>query len=277
MRARSSISLFASLAGLLVGCPSNSPEPPPATPQVAARSLAVMLAQEAAEDVQRAEPPTLVVPHGDAPTVDGDLSDWPFDAGLTGAFVRPGDGQAAGPSPVRSSAALRYDQSALYVALYVADTDAESPNERDAVDPHIWATASGIELMLQPGDHGDNASYFEVQVDVNEAVWDTRFDDYNRPITGDGAARQYGHQGWDAQLERSVRTGPHGYIVEFALPWSALHEPRAAVPPAPGDVWRANLYSFRDGQRHALAWSPIMGAGNFHRSSRFGRLEFGAP
>jgi hypothetical protein len=49
---------------------------------------------------------------------------------------------------------------------------------------------------------------------------------------------------------------------------------RAPIPPRPGDIWRLNLYSFRDGQRLALGWSPIRGQGNFHRSSRFGRIQF---
>jgi len=40
-------------------------------------------------------------------------------------------------------------------------------------------------------------------------------------------------------------------------------------------TWRLNLYTFRDGQRVSLAWSPVLGQGNFHRSSRFGRLRFG--
>jgi hypothetical protein len=35
-----------------------------------------------------------------------------------------------------------------------------------------------------------------------------------------------------------------------------------------------NLYSFRDGQADAMSWSPLLGQGNFHRSSRFGRLRF---
>ncbi len=47
-----------------------------------------------------------------------------------------------------------------------------------------------------------------------------------------------------------------------------------AIPPKPGDTWRINLYSFRDGQRAALAWSPILGQGNFHRTSRFGKVIF---
>ena len=59
------------------------------------------------------------------------------------------------------------------------------------------------------------------------------------------------------------------------LPWSAITGARVAVPPKAGDVWRANVYSFRDGQHQALAWSPLRRQGNFHKSSRFGRLTFG--
>jgi hypothetical protein len=34
-----------------------------------------------------------------------------------------------------------------------------------------------------------------------------------------------------------------------------------------------NVYAFRDGQRQSLAWSPLRGRGNFHKSERFGRIE----
>jgi hypothetical protein len=210
-------------------------------------------------------------------TIDGRLDDpgW-ARAQATGAFVAPGDGAGLPASPVNANARLAWDDTALYLAVQVYDADAVSPFGRDDIDPHVWAQASGIELMLQPGDFGDNRDYYEVQVDVNEAVWDTRFDDYNRPIEGDGEAQRFGHQDWSAQLERAVGREAAGgsYIVELALPWSALASDRTAVPPRPGDVWRANLYSFRDGQHHALAWSAILGEGNFHRSARFGRLRF---
>ena len=58
-----------------------------------------------------------------------------------------------------------------------------APFGRDDVDPHVWGKSSGIELMLQPGDPGDNRDYYELQVDVGGAVFDSHFDDYNAPIT----------------------------------------------------------------------------------------------
>lgn len=261
----------------LVGCDRTPATQGPA-PEPDALSALTATAHEA-PDAARRDVPTVDVPRLGPLTIDGRLDEpaW-ASAGATGPFVAPGSGEFVADSPVRSAALLGYDDTHLYAAIYVADATPHGDNARDDLDPHVWATASGVELMLQPGDHGDNRAYFEVQVDTNEAVWDTRFDDYNRPITGDGDARQFGHQSWDAQLQRSVQRIDGGYLVELALPWAALHEPRAAVPPAAGDVWRANLYSFRDGQRHALAWSPILGEGNFHRASRFGRLRFaGAP
>ncbi|MCB9506711.1 MAG: carbohydrate-binding family 9-like protein [Myxococcales bacterium] len=212
--------------------------------------------------------------------VDGALDDAAWAAiPWSEALVAPGNGAAVPESPVNGAFKIAFDERALYLAIVVADADAGSPNARDAVDPHIWENASGIELMLQPGNHGDNRGYYEIQVDAAEAVWDTRFDDYNSPIEGDGAARTFGHQEWDAQLERRVTRGDAAelYRVEMALPWTALAGSRAPAPPADGAVWRANIYTFRDGQRAALAWSPILGEGNFHRSSRFGLLRFSVP
>lgn len=212
-------------------------------------------------------------------TIDGKLDEAAWArAGQTSAFVAPGNGKPVSGSPVAATARLCWSQEALYLAVVVEDRAPSTPFKRDAVDPHIWARASGIELMLQPGDPGNNRHYYEVQVDIAGAVWDTRFDDYNRPITGRGQTRRYGHQSWSAKLQRVVHIERGArYTVELALPFATLQSPQAKSPPTIGDRWRANLYSFRDGQRHALAWSPILRKGNFHKASRFGRLIFAGP
>lgn len=219
-------------------------------------------------------------------TVDGRLDEPAWQsAGKTGPFVDPGSGRPAPESPVAADARLAWDEVHLYLGVVVRDANPGSPFHRDDVDPHVWARASGIELMLQPGDFGDNRHYFEVQVDVAGAVWDTRFDDYNQPRRQIGGLTTFGHQAWQSHVLRAVRVdrAKGRYVVELALPWAALRgpltaaRPRLAVPPRAGEVWRLNLYSFRDGQRAALAWSPILGQGNFHRASRFGRLRFCGP
>ena len=89
-----------------------------------------------------------------------------------------------------------------------------------------------------------------------------------------GAGKAFGHQEWSSHVERAVYIAPKFYAVELALPWSSFQGARVAVPPKAGDTWRIDLYSFKDGQRHALAWSPLKGRGNFHKSSQFGRIQF---
>lgn len=211
-------------------------------------------------------------------TVDGKLDEpvWK-DCGTTGPLVSPMDGAPVAGSRVPAEFRVCASDTFLYVAALVKEKSPSSPFKRDDVDPHLWERSSAVEIMLQPGNPGDNKAYYEVQVDIMGAVWDTRFDDYNRP-RGQGAngAPTYGHQDWDAKTQRAIVVDDAAghYTVELAIPWTSLPSDRTAVPPKAGDVWRANFYSFRDGQRDALAWSPLEGRGNFHFVPRFGQLVF---
>lgn len=221
--------------------------------------------------------PARVARFTQAPTIDGKLDDAVWrTATLLGPFVDTGDGHAVRAShPVDATARIGWDDQRLYLAFVVADGKPVAPFARDAVDPHLWASASAVEVMLQPGDPGDNRDYYEIQVDTVGAVFDTHWDDYMTPLAGGPADRVYGHQTWSCAAERAATVDPgNGYTLELALPWRALVPGRSAIPPRQGDVWRMNLYSFRDGQSLALGWSPIRGQGNFHRSSRFGRIRF---
>ena len=214
------------------------------------------------------------------PTLDGKLDDAAWaNAARTAAFVEPGTGAANDKSPVAAFARLAWDDRRLYVGVVVMDDAPVTPFPKNAADPHLWERSSAVELMIQPGDPVDNRAYFELQVDPEGAVFDTRWDDYNRPITGgpDEATKQFGHLDWSSGMERAAFVGKGFYSIEFAVPWAsftAAGPMRVAVPPKPGDVWRLNLYSFRDGQRQALAWSPIRGKGNFHKSAQWGRVRF---
>jgi hypothetical protein len=212
-----------------------------------------------------------------APTIDGKLDDavW-SSAKATAPFVNPANGQTPSSHPVSAFARLGWDDQNLYLGVVVDDEAPAAPFGRDDVDPHLWEMSSAIELMIQPGDPGDNRQYYEIQIDTAGAVFDTQWDDYNQPIVGaDPATKKFGHMEWSSKATRAafVQRGKF-YSIEAAIPWSAFSSTRTAVPPKPGDVWRVDLYSFRDGQRQALAWSPIRGEGNFHKSSRFGRVKF---
>jgi hypothetical protein len=251
-----------------------------------ATSLVVLVAVAC----RRVEPTPVVRPRGEEiPTaravrvadaslrVDGRLDEAPWRTEGTGAFVHPTTGQPVPSSRVQARAWFAWSDERLYVAARVGDRNPFAPFRPEEVDPHLWERSSAVELMVQPGDPGDNRVYYEIQADTVCAQWTTRFDDYNRPQRVDSAGRRhYGHEEWSPTIECAARPGPDGYTLELAIPWRAFAEgARTPVPPRVGDVWRVNVYSFRDGQRDALAWSPLRGAGNFHYAPRFGRLVFG--
>lgn len=208
--------------------------------------------------------------------IDGALDEAPWRAAGTGGLVHPGSGDPAPGSRVQAVAWFAWSDEHLYLAARVGDRNPVAPFRPEEVDPHLWERSSAVELMLQPGDPGDNRGYYEIQADTVCAQWTTRFDDYNRPQTvGPDGRRHFGHEAWSPAIVCAARPGPDGYTLELAIPWSALAEgARTSVPPRPGDTWRANVYTFRDGQRDALAWSPLRGQGNFHFAPRFGRVVF---
>jgi hypothetical protein len=259
-----------SIAAVLTAC-RRSPPPKPSP------------SKRMTETRPRAAVPTLRAALVDAGTIeiDGRLDDpiWRH-TGSTGPFVSSPDGRPRPESPVNAEAKVAWNAETLYVAFRVRDRNPVSPFSAADIDPHVWERSSAVELMIQPGDPGNNEHYYEIQVDVAGAIWDTRFDDYNQPITGgpDPKTKRYGHQSWKSNLRKGIvideRAG--NYTVELAIPFASLPSPQATVPPRAGDTWRINLYSFRDGQRETMAWSPILGQGNFHKASRFGRITFAA-
>jgi len=209
-------------------------------------------------------------------TIDGKLDEPAWAAATALApLVQPGNGAEASGTAVDGFARAAWDENKIYFGFVVRDRAPVSPFAQDDKDPHIWEKSSAIEIMLQPGDPGDNRDYYEIQVDVHDALFDTHWDDYNVPQSGAGNDRIYGHMDWSSAAERAVYIQNDAFFsMEIALPWSAFVKGRSAIPPKAGDVWRLNLYTFRDGQSQALAWSPVRGQGNFHKSARFGRIKF---
>jgi hypothetical protein len=219
------------------------------------------------------------VPNG-AIQLDGRLDEAPWKAAAdTGGLVDPRSGRADPRSRVKGTARVAWDDGHLYLAFVIGDADPVTPFRAAEVDPHLWERSSAVEVMIQPGDPGNNSHYYELQVDPAGAVWDTRFEDYNQPITeAPDGRRRFGHQEWSSRVQKGIAIDRAAgrYTIELALPWDTLASPNASAPPREGDVWRMNFYSFRDGQRDALAWSPTLGQGNFHLSARFGRVRFDA-
>jgi hypothetical protein len=232
-------------------------------------------ASQASDDV-----PSIDVPFiGDAAiTIDGALTDkgWGEAANL-GNFVGVSTGKPTASNHVQGFAKLFWDESYLYVAISVEDAKIRGGFPNDAVDPHLWERDTA-EIMIDPKGDGDNKDYFEIQIGPQNLVFDSRFDDYNKPKGGPNGP--FGHEEWSSEVKSAVAiygtldddsNTDVAYVVEARFPWSAF-ERAVKVPPDDGDSWRMNFYAMEN--NGGVAWSPILGKGNFHKASRFGRVTF---
>jgi hypothetical protein len=221
------------------------------------------------------------LPSGTTLTVDGLLDEPSWNrAARTGAFVDPRSGRAEPRLPVQGSARLLYDDQHLYLGFEVSDRELRGGFPTGAVDPHLW-TRDTVEVMIDPDGDGDGRDYYEIQISPQNLVFDSRFDSYNQPRGGpDGP---FGHQDWSARLTSAVSLRgsldddgdvDEGYTVEAAIPWASFTA-AARTPPQVGDAWRLNFYAMQN--NGGAAWSPLLGQGNFHRASRFGRVRWGEP
>jgi hypothetical protein len=214
-------------------------------------------------------------------TVDGKLDEpaWK-SAPSTGRFVDVSSGEPNAHFPVNGSAKILWNEKALFVAFEVEDQDVVGGFPKDAKDPWLWKKDT-VELMVDPDGDGDNRDYYEIQVNPQNLVFDSQFDRYNAPRKEPNGP--FGHQEWSAKLTSAVSVRgtlddssdkDAGYVVEAMIPWASFDK-AAQRPPAPGDTWRMNFYAMQN--NGGVSWSPILGQGNFHKASRFGRVLFATP
>jgi hypothetical protein len=218
------------------------------------------------------------LPAGAELTIDGRLDEGAWaKAASTGPFVDVGSGREVPGAATLGTARLLWDDRFLYVGFEVTDKKVHGGWPAGAKDPHLWEKDT-VELMIDPDGDGDNKDYYEVQINPQNLVFDTQYDDYNSP-NGNGRG-PFGHEEWSAGLTSAVQVHgtldddsdvDQGYTVEAKLPWASFGKAQK-TPPAPGSTWRMNFYAMKN--NGGTAWSPILGAGNFHRASRFGRVRW---
>lgn len=222
--------------------------------------------------------PILWLPFRRTPIViDGKLADdcW-RNAATTGPLVNVATGEPVTAKEVTGSVKLLYDEQALYVGFTVVDDDVRGGFDPQQPDPHLWLKDT-VEIMVDPDGDGDNLDYYEIQVGPQNLSFDSQFDAYNLPHTEPNGP--FGHQEWSAHLQSGVelrgslddKQPDDGYTVELAIPWASFSRAKR-LPPTPADTWRMNFYAMQNNA--GAAWSPILGQGNFHKASRFGRIRF---
>ena len=220
-------------------------------------------------------------------TVDGkaDEAEWGGAVGI-GPFVDVGTGKPNTAFPVNASAKLLWDEKNLYVfvqvqqsAFYTGFTDAKSQPKAftAAGQPKLWEQDT-IEMMVDPDPSGDAKDYYELQINPQNKVFKSQFDTLQQPNGGPNGP--FGHEDWDPKLKSAVQIQKGtdgkttGYNVEVAIPWTAYGK-AANHPPKSGDAWRVNFYGMHN--NGGVAWSPILGQGNFHNASRFGKIFWAIP
>ncbi len=210
--------------------------------------------------------------------LDGKLDEPAWQAAAsTGPLVDVGTGEPNKTSPVNGDVKVLWNDDGVYVGFSVADTDILGGFKKDEKDPHLW-TKDTVEMMVDPDGDGDNKDYYEIQISPQNLVFDSQFDAYNEPkVEPDGP---FGHQEWSSNLKSAVTLDgtvdksndeDRGYTVEAMIPWKSFSK-AVKLPPELGSTWRVNFYVMKNNA--GVAWSPILGQGNFHRASRFGRVTW---
>ncbi|HEY5376714.1 MAG TPA: carbohydrate-binding family 9-like protein [Polyangiaceae bacterium] len=210
--------------------------------------------------------------------LDGKLDEPAWQsAATTGPLVDVGTGEVNKTSKVNGDVKVLWSEEGMYVGFSVADTDIIGGFKKDEKDPHLW-TKDTVEIMVDPEGDGDNKDYYEIQINPQNLVFDSQFDDYNQPKVEPNGP--FGHQEWSANLKSAVTLDgtldksddeDRGYTVEAFIPWKSFSKAKK-LPPELGSTWRINFYAMKN--NGGVAWSPILGQGNFHRAPRFGRVEW---
>jgi hypothetical protein len=225
---------------------------------------------------------------GEKIVVDGKADDKAWGgAASTGPFVDVGTGKPNTSFPVNGTAKLAWDDDAMYVLIevrdpdvvgYFKDKDSQPADFTATGQPMTW-TKDTAEIMIDPDGDGDNRNYYEIQINPQNKVFKSQFDTYNAPKTEPQGP--FGHEDWDPKMKTAVVVKgtvdksddkDEGYVVEAAIPWAAFEKGAKNRPPKPGDTWRMNFYAMKN--NGGTAWSPILGQGNFHRASRFGKVTW---
>ena len=148
-------------------------------------------------------------------TIDGDLHDpgW-MAAPWSSPFVQTMNGR---PGNFEARARVVYDDTSLYVAFQVSDTDLQSPHRN--ADDHLWEQDC-VEVFVDPD--GDGRNYFEIQLSPRGVVFDTRYDSRRQP-------QPFGHVDWQSTAQTGVLLRgtldddevDEGYHAELRIPFTS--------------------------------------------------------
>jgi hypothetical protein len=271
---RGGLGLVLAAGFALAGCKTSTRDASPS-----ALGSADALPKFDAEMIPSIDVPRVESAEASSIKIDGVLDEplWQ-KAARTGTFVEVGTGHARKELPVQGEARLFYTDQGLYIGFEVKDPNVVGGFPKDAVDPHLWERDT-VEIMTKPEDDGTNKNYFEIQINPQNLAFDSRFDDYNQPRGGPNGP--FGHQDYKATMQSAVVVHgtvdddgdvDQGYTVEVFIDFRSFSVPAQKDPSFRGKTIRMNFYAMKN--NGGVGWSPILGEGNFHKATRFGRVHF---
>ncbi len=158
-------------------------------------------------------------------------------ASVADGFVtyQPGFGQQPGHA---TRVQVAYNNYALFVAAFMADSNADSIHRELTVRDNINGNTDLFGIMLNPNNDGQNAYEFwvtaaNVQTDIRISTFST---DY----------------AWDAVWRSAVRIDSLGWYVEMEIPYSAFRFPKSQQ-----QTWAINFYRSVRRIRETSSFQPV--------------------
>jgi len=184
------------------------------------------------------------------PALDGLLSDdcW-REASVTSPFI---SAQGGAVEEQQTQVRVCYDATSLYIGIEAFDT--------------LLQPALNMLHQVRAQQLGRDADVFSD--DCVEVFLAPTAESYYH-FASNSATGTYDGQatdgGWNCDWHCAARRGAVSYVVEMAMPFSALSA-------SPGDPWRASFTRTRSADGHLSTWSGLQGA--FHQPDAFGTLAF---
>ena len=188
-----------------------------------------------------------------------------------GAFYQPSGEKLAVTDKVE--AGMLYDETNLYLAFKVKDTDLRTPyKQRDST---LWSggkkgASDVMEVFFDPDMDGKD--YLELQISPAGVIFDAIFTSYRSPAWKKASTVDLTFK-HEVSLDGTLNDGnaDKGYSVEASIPWSELPGLKAA--PEPGRKFHVNFFRLSNNGAWAAAWSPV--GNDFHDLSLAGIVTFG--
>ena len=171
---------------------------------------------------------------------------------------------------VRTTVRLLWDDWNLYLGYHSEDPRIEARCTRH--NDMVWEDTC-VEFFVSPeADRPENYFTWEINccgVTLNKCMADFWEHDPAAWRPADAIATSV------PGPTKQVAAEDSEWVCEVAIPFSNFALSPVALPPAAGDIWRANFQQCAGPGSHLATWSPLpAGCKSFHTPASFGELVF---